>query len=176
MTKINYTKGDLLDAPEYIIVHGANSLGVMSSGVALAIKKKYPSAFKHYKKYIDWRTSDPNRSIPVETGDLVPVRINEDRLVINAITQYEYGRDKNRLYADYEGFRRACINIRSIVATTNQTEVAMPFICCGLANGSWSVISNIIEEELISYSISVNIYYMSDKEKDSIINHDEAHR
>jgi hypothetical protein len=46
--KIIYKQGDLLDCIEKVIVHGCNAQGVMGSGVALAIRKKYPDAARAY--------------------------------------------------------------------------------------------------------------------------------
>lgn len=39
---IEYRKGNLLDITSGVIVHGCNMRGVMGSGVALAIRNKYP--------------------------------------------------------------------------------------------------------------------------------------
>jgi O-acetyl-ADP-ribose deacetylase (regulator of RNase III) len=49
---LHYKKGNLLEVKEGIITHGVNCQGVMGSGVALAIKQKYPSAFYSYKNFV----------------------------------------------------------------------------------------------------------------------------
>ena len=48
--KIVYKVGDITEAPEVVIVHGCNTQGAMGSGVAKAIRRKYPWA---YEAYID---------------------------------------------------------------------------------------------------------------------------
>lgn len=47
---IEYKKGNLLDVTKGIIMHGCNCQGVMGSGVALAVKRKYPLAFDRYSQ------------------------------------------------------------------------------------------------------------------------------
>jgi O-acetyl-ADP-ribose deacetylase (regulator of RNase III) len=135
--QIEYIKGDLLETNINHIIHGCNSHGVMRSGVAYALREKYPSAFQDY--------NDSYNSYGLELGAIV-VSVQEDGNVIhNAITQKDYGRDPSRVYVSYwaiaEVFRK--INQWGI------KEIAMPKIGAGLANGDWNVISAIIENTLI---------------------------
>lgn len=51
---IKLVQGNILDAPENIIVHQVNCKGVMGAGLALQIKSKYPKAFTEYIKLLDW--------------------------------------------------------------------------------------------------------------------------
>lgn len=136
--KIEYVKGDLLSTPFRHIIHGCNSHGIMGSGVAKAIRDKYPRAYRDY--------NDKYNNCGLELGTIV-VSVQDDRKVIhNAITQKDYGRNPNTVYASYwaiaEAFRK--INLWGI------REIAMPKIGAGLANGDWNVIEAIIENTLIN--------------------------
>ena len=51
--KIKFYNGDLLDSTAGIIAHQVNARGVMGSGVALAIKTKYPEVFKSYREFFE---------------------------------------------------------------------------------------------------------------------------
>lgn len=46
-------EGDITDVSEGLIVHSCNNTGVMGAGVALAIKKKWPIVYDHYKSNLD---------------------------------------------------------------------------------------------------------------------------
>ena len=135
--KIEYIKGDLLRTEVNHIMHGCNSRGVMGSGVAKVLREKYPQAYNDYIfKYNNYG---------LELGDVIVSVQDDGKVIHNAITQRDYGRDSSRVYVSYwaiaEVFRK--INSRGI------KEIAMPKLGAGLANGDWNVISAIIENTLI---------------------------
>ena len=129
--KIKYIWGDLLEAEQKVIVHGCNAQGVMGSGVALAVKNKYPEAFRMYRN---------NSRHLGDTGSYE----YKNRIVVNAITQEFYGRDGKR-YVSYDALAEAMrtLNIKYL----KLGEIAMPLIGCSLGGGDWNVASAIIESE-----------------------------
>lgn len=134
--KIEYRKGDLLQSSVQHIVHGCNAQGVMGSGIARAIRAKYPSAYQDY--------NDMYNSAGLNLGDIC-ISVQDDyRIVYNAITQQNYGRDPNVVYVSYwaiaEVFRK--------IEQHGVGEIGLPMIGAGLANGDWNVISAIIENTL----------------------------
>jgi len=135
--KIEYIRGDLLTTDVRHIIHGCNSHGVMGSGVAKAIRDKYPQAYQDY--------NDVYNNYGLELGNIIVSVQNDGKVIHNAITQKDYGRDSSRVYVSYwaiaEAFRK--INQWGV------GEIAMPKIGSGLANGDWNVISAIIENTLI---------------------------
>lgn len=135
--QIEYIKGNLLQTEAKHIIHGCNSHGVMGSGVAKAIRDMYPRAYQDY--------NDAYNSYGLELGDVIVSAQDDERLVYNAITQRDYGRDSSRVYVSYWA-------IAEVFRKINQwglREIAMPKIGAGLANGDWNVISAIIENTLI---------------------------
>jgi O-acetyl-ADP-ribose deacetylase (regulator of RNase III) len=135
--QIEYRKGDLLQTEVKHIIHGCNSKGVMGSGVAKVLREKYPRAYQEY--------NDSYNSYGLELGMIIVSVQDDGKIIHNAITQKDYGRDPSRVYVSYwaiaEVFRK--INQWGI------KEIAMPKIGAGLANGDWNVISAIIENTLI---------------------------
>ena len=136
--KIIYKQGNLLECTEDVIVHGCNAQGKMGSGVAKAIREKYPEAYNAYKAEYD------NHWLLV--GEVIGA-YSGDKLILNAITQTHYGRDKNRVYVDYDAVRTA---FKFINEHCDYPSIAMPKIGAGLANGDWNIIEKIIEEECIN--------------------------
>lgn len=131
---MNYIKGDLLSVKSGIIVHGCNAQGVFGSGCALAVKQKYPEAYKKYAQ--DIRDG-------MHLGG-VSWYIDPTGLQIgSAITQEFYGRDSNIRYVSYDAIEKAMHNV-FFAAKWKNVSVAIPYIGSGLGNGSWSVISAII--------------------------------
>ena len=134
---IETIKGNLL-AAKGIIVHGCNAQGVMGSGVAKAIREKWPVTFKKYREHYERYGS--------RLGAVIPVWVDVDTLVINGITQEFYGRDGKR-YVDYDAVRSVFKFTRGWAQEWNM-PVNFPLIGCGLGGGDWQIIENIIEEEL----------------------------
>lgn len=136
MHKIEYRQGDLITTDITHIVHGCNSLGVMGSGVAKAIRNKYPQAYRDY--------NDVYNSNGLELGDAVFSVQNDGKIIVNAITQKNFGRARNEVYVSYWAIAEVLRKIESF----GIKEIAMPMIGAGLANGDWNVISAIIENTL----------------------------
>lgn len=147
--KIVYRKGDLLQTTCLAIAHGCNAQGVMGRGVAKVIKSKYPKAFLKY------RTA--HEKYGLKLGEVISV-IESGKLILNCITQEYYGK-LSSVYVDYPAIRLCMREVNIKVAYFYQIEstspntidwmsVAFPKIGSGLGGGDWSVISDIIEEEL----------------------------
>lgn len=157
--KIVYKVGNLLDAPENVIAHGCNAQGVMGSGVAKAIKDAFPQAFRFYH--------DEYKTNGLKLGYNYVYRC-DGKLIVNMITQERYGSDTTRRYVDYAAVRACFTQLNcdalysQIFSETPYDAVAMPLIGCGLGNGSWAVISRIIEEEARNFQPVV--YCLSEKE------------
>ena len=134
---IIYRKGDLLAGPEKYLINGCNAQGVMGSGIALQIKRKWPEAYEYYKyAYVNGG---------LELGTILTVDC-DDKLVIHCITQEFYGGDSNRVYVDYCAVKNY---LRFVNHNFKQHSIAMPKIGCGLANGDWNIIEQIINETMV---------------------------
>jgi O-acetyl-ADP-ribose deacetylase (regulator of RNase III) len=138
---IEYVKGDLLESPLDVIAHGCNCCGVMGSGVAKAVKEKYPWAFEayahHYKNSVVFNASQP---IP---GTVVPA-FNGHMHVLNLLTQRTYGRDPDTRYVSYDAIDKCFTFVAQYMRNFNQYEIGIPKIGAGLGNGYWPAIEAII--------------------------------
>jgi len=146
---IGYTEGDVTAAVEDIIVHGCNAQGVMGSGVAKAIRDKWPGAFEVYREAYDERG--------LALGEVIWYTTPEGKLIANAITQEFYGRDKKR-YVDYDAVRKAFTSISGFAKKTGKS-VAMPKIGAGLGGGNWTLIENLVE---ICFDIDTVTVYLGE--------------
>jgi O-acetyl-ADP-ribose deacetylase (regulator of RNase III) len=134
--QIEYRTGDLLSAPELVVVQGCNAQGAMNSGVAKLIRERCPKVFDEYSRV--------HKSEGLAMGQVIWVEESTRRVYANAITQQFYGREPNHRYASYDAIALAFEEINHIMG---EMRVAMPLIGAGLAQGDWQIISRIIERE-----------------------------
>src|SRR5258707_1003755 len=81
--KIITKVGNLMNVTTGHIVHGCNAQGVMGSGVALAVKRKFPGAYDAYMHQYN--------EYGLVLGAAYPSMINSGLMVWNAITQDGFG-------------------------------------------------------------------------------------
>ncbi len=145
---MKYIKGDLLelfDQGEFdVMIHGCNCRKKMKSGIAGQIAQKYPIVVER-----DMRTTDDPYS---KIGCVDFIHLPDNRIICNAYTQIDYGRDKNKVYVKYDAIRD-CFNkidqyVKNLEFLYNKPLcIGIPKIGAGLANGDWSTIENILKED-----------------------------
>lgn len=124
------------------VLHGCNAQSVMGSGIALAVKRRYPSA---YLAYIASKQHNGMRL------GVVTFASQNGKVIFNGITQEFYGTDGRR-YVDYDAIREviAAMDFYSQSAdayfTRSGVSIAMPKIGAGLGGGDWDTIADIIEQ------------------------------
>jgi O-acetyl-ADP-ribose deacetylase (regulator of RNase III) len=141
-------EGNLLEAPEQIIVHQTNCMGVMGSGIAKQIKEKYSEVFGGYYKYCKESLAEDilGTALICETSD--------GKLIANVFGQIKYGTDKQ--YTEYDALRKALEEVRDF-AKERELSVALPYkLGCGRAGGDWNIVFDMITE--IFADIPCNIY------------------
>lgn len=132
---IKYKTGNLLDITDGVIIHGCNAQGVMGSGVALAVKEKYPKAYQAYKAQ--------ELAEGLGLGTYSSYKHNASLSIANVVTQQTYGRDPNVRYVSYGAVLLGleCLNSQYLPEVTFH----FPKIGAGLGNGNWNIIKELIE-------------------------------
>lgn len=136
--------GNLIDLAEQgrfdVIVHGCNCFHTMGAGIAKEIKNRYPRAYVADTQHTE---NGDKSKLGHYTWAIVTSKANEVFTIINAYTQFHYG--KGGLHVDYEA-------IRSVFALIKKDypgkSIAYPCIGAGLAGGDWNTIQAIINQEL----------------------------
>lgn len=96
--------GDVTAPIKGIIGHGVNCQGVMGSGVAAAIRSKFPKAYTEYLALCA-------RKKPEELlGTTQLVQITDELWVANMFTQLNFGHD-GKVYASIKAIREACLDL-----------------------------------------------------------------
>lgn len=137
---ITYVKGDIFQGQEDIIVHGCNCFHKMGSGFAAQVKEYYPEAFQADKAVIG------SHGHVLKLGHYTFATVehmaypNEVVTIINAYTQYKYGRDT--AHAEYTAIYQVMERIRDDFP---DETIAMPKIGCGLGGREWDVVQYIVD-------------------------------
>lgn len=103
---IRNVNGDVTAPIRGIIGHGVNCQGVMGSGVAWAIRNKFPKAYEEYKALCD-ATEDKSDLL----GTTQLVQITDDLYVANMFTQLNFGGD-GAVYASLDAIQDASSELR----------------------------------------------------------------
>ena len=159
---IHEVKGSLLETNCDYICHQVNCMGKMNSGVAKAIREKWPIVFNRYEQLCEsWHAwahahyqEDYERCAATEMlGKVQIVHISNNQSVINLFGQGTFGYDGKR-YTSYDAFWMGLGEIRKCVPVGK--SIAFPKnigSCRGGAN--WNVIKTMIAEALYDYDVYI---------------------
>lgn len=142
---IVYKTGDILNSDADVICHQVNCRGAMNSGVAKAIRQKYPIVYTKYAEAaedIDIGFGDKNLSWEHMLGHIQDVYTDDNRCIINMFAQNGYGYDGKR-YTSYDAFWNCLQEIKNIVP--KESKIAFPARIGSVRGGAnWPVIQMMI--------------------------------
>ncbi|AGR47919.1 Appr-1-p processing enzyme family protein [Sinorhizobium phage phiM7] len=154
---MKFVEGDITEAPEVIIVHGCNMQGKMNSGVAKALRKKYPSI---YLDYIECMNSEGIFGL----GDHVTT-LTKSKIIGNLLTQDRYGYDGAE-YASLDAIESA---LKSFIIDfedffgSHIPAIATPKIGCGRGGLQWNDVRGILEKIEKEYNVEFVVYDIPDE-------------
>ena len=138
---------DITTITRGIILHQVNCQGAMGSGVALAIRNKWPKVYEKYREHYK----------KAKLGMIQIIHIDYNLLIVNLFAQDRYGRDK--CHTDYDALSD-CLKKVSNWHLNNHTDlhIYIPYkMGCGNAGGNWDIVYSIIKENLTSFKITKDI-------------------
>ena len=146
---IEVREGNVLDIQKGIIAHQVNCQGVMGSGIALQIKRMYPSVFTRYAelcKRFQWGKDLLGDVCTLQTDE------NPNLYIANIFGQHNYGvSNRHTSYdATYDAWNKVFASSR-----ISGLPIYMPYgMGCGLGGGNWDIYSAIVNsfnEPVIAY-------------------------
>lgn len=151
---IKVIDGDLFDTKAEIIAHQVNCQGVMGSGVALQIKKKYPYVYEEYQKIADIYMLGKIQILPTYPTVLLsnPPKLGsiDGKFICNLFGQDTYGCD-GKQYTDLSALKNGFELLRNKV-TNPKSEyykftIAMPYkIGCVRGGADWNLVYKMIKD------------------------------
>lgn len=156
---LRYARGGLIAAIEScefdIAIHGCNVFNTMGSGVAAQLRARWPEIYEADVRF--GYKGDPLKlgyysevSVPLVSSGGVAFSC----LIVNAYTQFDYGRGAR--FVEYcavaSVFSRIAMRYRSC---ERLPRLVMPRIGCGLAGGDWHQVERIIDVTLSEFPVTV---------------------
>lgn len=135
---IQYTHGNLLEAPVEALINTVNEVGVMGKGIALMFREAFPENARAYEEAC--------RKGEVRVGQMFVTRTEEligPRWIINFPTK-KHWRHPSRM----EWVRSGLKDLVRIIREEKIGSVAVPPLGCGNGGLEWSQVRREIEAEL----------------------------
>ena len=152
---VRYIEKDITTVDVGVVAHGVNCSGAMNSGVAKAIRNRWPLVYEKFKIH-------PKGRGVLGEADFVYIP-EEEVVVANCYTQVFYGYGGGK-YADPEAIKCAMARVMHI-ADLQCLHVYIPKIGCGLGGLNWKKDVEPIIEELADIHERINIYVCDLPEK-----------
>lgn len=129
---------DVTTVERGIVLHQVNCLGVMGSGVALAIKNKWPKVYERYAELHAQYSFQPWKLL----GKPQIVTIDEGLSVANLFGQYDCGAGQR--FTEYGSLAISFFDLNDILY--HYEDIYIPYkMGCDRGGGDWNIVSNMIE-------------------------------
>lgn len=145
---IEHREGDLLEQADVThIAHQANLWHAFGSGLALAIKKKFPKAYE-----ADLQTG---KGDPAKLGSWSVALLPGGRHVVNLYAQV--GISGKHRTTSYDAMDKGLRELEAALAGFSPVaRLGIPYgMGCGLAGGSWKVVGAIVEDAFAKSPLEV---------------------
>lgn len=146
---IKIIDGNLFDSKAQIICHQCNCQGVMGSGVAAEVKKRYPHVYESYRR-------DYEKGL-LKLGYVNFANATTNQTIANMCGQEKYGYD-GKQYTHYEELQQ-CLNRVEEYAFYEyvvRPTIAFPYLMsCHRGGGDWNIVYKMIEETFKDYDVEI---------------------
>ena len=153
---IREVEGDILLSQAQVIAHGIATNDPFDSGLALALRERFPSMVKDYRHAMHSKSP--------ETGGIWVWRgVNEDgsaRGIVNLLTQGMQSQDKaaRPVKARLDDVNRALRALARHVQDEGIKSLALPRLATGVGALDWAEVKPLIQQHLGSLGIPVIVY------------------
>lgn len=148
-----YVKGDATQpagSGPRLIPHVCNNVGAWGAGFVVAISRRWSMPEESYRRW--------HRAGGATLGWVQPVMVEPDLWVVNMIGQEGVGCAPNGTPPIRYEALRTCLAKVGRIARIKGASVHCPKFGAGLAGGDWSIIEQIVQEELVDIGLSVTVY------------------
>ncbi|MFN7730981.1 MAG: macro domain-containing protein [Pirellula sp.] len=148
---IHEVSGDILLTKAHAIAHGVAPNDHFESGLALALRERWPSMAKDFRHYVHQTHPKP--------GELWMWSGVGDVHIINLLTQEgEHGHGERPGKASVANVHHALKRLRHLVEKEKLRSLAIPAIATGVGGLKWSEVHPLIVETLGDLDIPIYVY------------------
>ena len=151
---IKIIDGNLFDSKANIICHQCNCQGVMGSGVAAEVKRRYPHVFETYRRDYEQGRLEPGYVCFVSTNNK---KEDYSQVIANMCGQDKYGYDGNQ-YTNYLGLEQCLNEVLNYALDMyyKRPTIAFPYLmsCCR-GGGDWNVVYKMIEDKFSDFDVEI---------------------
>ena len=145
---INYLLGDATEPQgegPHAIIHVNNNIGAWGGGFVLAVSEKWIEPENAYRKAIKDKT--------LRLGDIQIIPVGENIVVVNMVAQDGFPNEESERAVDYDALGDCLYQVTKRLPP--EYSINLPRIGTGIGGGDWNVIEEILEYELLNYTINV---------------------
>ncbi|MPM80785.1 hypothetical protein SDC9_127835 [bioreactor metagenome] len=153
---IKEVSGDILMSKAELLAHGISAHDPFDSGLALALRERWPSLVKDYRH--------DTRSKAIDTGEVwgwAGVQENGGvRKIVNLVTQDTLGQGPSAKpgKASVENVRRSLQALAKYVRDENISSVALPRLATGVGGLEWTEVKPLVDQYLGGLGVPVVVY------------------
>ncbi len=149
MNNIEYIIGDATSPVEIegmkFIAHCCNNRGLWGSGFVLALSYRWGMPELMYKQWSERSKEDMRSGL----GKIQIIPVERDIMVVNIIGQDGVGKDDNgNPPIRYDAIRMGLKKLQDVMLDYKNSSIHLPRIGAARAGGKWSIIEQIILEEI----------------------------
>lgn len=159
---IRIVNGDLLDSQAQVIAHQTNCCKGFGSGVAKAIKEKYPIVAEKHRLACEINEGVKGNTPADLLGRIQPVSVSDpmflgDKYVVNMYAQENYGYDGAK-YTSYDALDTCLSKLVTFCKDKGIKTVAFPYGMSSVRGGAnWEVVMALINAHFGDTDIDVEI-------------------
>ena len=144
-------KGDILKSEAPIIVIPVNCKGMMTNGLALQAKIKWPEMFKIYKSFCEGAC--PRFPSGLEPGGVVCIQHTPNQFIACLATNDDW-KNPSKLEWVEKGLKELIV----MSVKVNRCHIAIPRLGCGLGGLDWCDVKPIVYRVFENTPITVDLY------------------
>lgn len=131
---------DIFDADVAIIAHQVNCIGVMGGGLALQVRRRFPSVYE------DYRLKCESEGINNLLGTMQICKVSANNLYVCNLFGQPIPMGGVAVATDYVALQNCLIQLREF-AEKHKRNCAVPYkIGCALGGGDWDIVYNMLYE------------------------------
>jgi O-acetyl-ADP-ribose deacetylase (regulator of RNase III) len=131
---IEFRNGDIFDSGCEAICNPVNCMGVMSAGLALQFKNRYPEMFTEYKKCCD------DGLLTISKLHVWENKKGNPKWIVNFPTKNHWRKASMKAYINSGLFA-----VAKWIKQNNITSIGIPALGCGYGGLSWGWVKQMLE-------------------------------